>query len=79
MIKELIYTVNNLIKSKRLNFILLMIVISLSVVLESFGFAMIIPLMESLLDSNSNSAVGDIFSTLFEFLGIKEFFLVLPS
>jgi ABC-type multidrug transport system fused ATPase/permease subunit len=70
MTRELIHTINNLIKSKRINFILLMLVIAFSVLLESFGFALIIPLMESLLNSNSNSAIGDIFSTLFELLGI---------
>lgn len=71
MIREVIHTVSDLVKSKRLNFIILMIVIALSVLFESFGFALIIPLMESLLDSDSESAVGEMFSNIFSLMNVE--------
>jgi ABC-type multidrug transport system fused ATPase/permease subunit len=48
-----------------------MFVIAISVFFESIGFAMIIPLMESLLDSDSQSSVGRMFASLFSFFNIE--------
>jgi subfamily B ATP-binding cassette protein MsbA len=71
MIKEVIQTVGGLLRHKKTNFILLMFVIAISVFFESIGFAMIIPLMESLLDSDSQSSVGRMFASLFSFFNIE--------
>jgi len=71
MIKEVIKTVGELVRPKKINFLFLILVIALSVFFESFGFAMIIPLMESLLESDSESAIGEIFADLFGFFSIE--------
>ena len=64
-------TTKNLIKPTKSNFIFLVVVILLSVMFETFGFAMIIPLMESLLDSDSRSSIGEGFSLLFSFFNVQ--------
>lgn len=71
MIKDVVATVYDLVKTKLVNFILLMVVIVLSVFFESFGFAMIIPLMESLLQAESDSSVSKMFSNIFLTLNIE--------
>lgn len=71
MIKKVFRTVGGLIKHKKTNFIFLMLVIAMSVFFESIGFAMIIPLMESLLDSDAQSSVGKMFASLFSFFRIE--------
>ena len=71
MIKETIKTVGGLLQYKKTNFIFLIVVIVISVFFESIGFAMIIPLMESLLDSDSQSSVGKMFASLFSLFNIE--------
>lgn len=71
MLSDAVQTIANLIRPSRVRFISLVVVIALSVILETFGFAMIIPLMESLLESDSNSSVGQGFSLLFSYFGMQ--------
>jgi len=71
MLSDVRHTAGNLIKSTKLSFFVLVMVITLSILFETFGFAMIIPLMESLLDSDSKSSVGNAFSLLFSYLNME--------
>lgn len=71
MITEVFKTVRELIQPKKISFFFLMAVIAASVLFESIGFAMIIPLMESLLDSDSQSSVGKMFASMFSFFNIE--------
>ena len=71
MIGEVIVTVKELVRPKIINFMLLIIVILFSVIFESFGFALIIPLMESLLNTNSETTVGKMFAMMFGFAGLE--------
>ena len=71
MIREVINTTSDLIRFSRSRFFFLMGIIVLSVLFESVGFAMIIPLMESLLESDTDTVLGNMFKTIFGFLGIQ--------
>ena len=71
MLSEAIQTIANLIRPSQSRFVFLIVIITLSVLFETFGFAMIIPLMESLLESDSNSIVGQGFSALFDYFGMQ--------
>jgi ABC-type multidrug transport system fused ATPase/permease subunit len=71
MIAETISVIKILVKPKKTKFLFLLMVISLSILFESFGFAMIVPLMESLLNSSSESTIGELLSTFFEYLGLQ--------
>ena len=71
MLSDIAQTLKSLIKSSKSKFFVLVMVILLSVLFETFGFAMIIPLMESLLDSDSRSIIGETFSLLFSFFNIQ--------
>ncbi|MBL7058488.1 ABC transporter ATP-binding protein [Patescibacteria group bacterium] len=71
MLSEVVHTAGSLIKSTKFDFFLLVLIITLSVLFETFGFAMIIPLMESMLESNSESSIGETFSLIFSFLNIQ--------
>ena len=71
MLSDVANTAGSLIKSTKSDFFILVIIITLSVLFETFGFAMIIPLMESLLDSSSGSGIGKAFSSLFYFFNLQ--------
>lgn len=68
MIKETINIVNSL---SNKNFIYIIFIIILSVFFESFGFAMIVPLMESMLNTKSNSPIGNLVESFFGYFGVQ--------
>ena len=71
MLSDVTHTAGSLIKSTKFDFFILVMIIALSVLFETFGFAMIIPLMESMLESSSGSSIGEAFSLIFSFLNIQ--------
>jgi len=68
MIKESINIATSL-SNKNLAYIIFIII--LSVFFESFGFAMIVPLMESMLNSKSSSPIGGFIENLFGYFGVQ--------
>jgi len=71
MLFKAIEQVSRLIAFDKSRFIFLIIILGFTAMLETFGFASIIPLMESVLDSDNPSNVGRFFQSLFNFFGIE--------
>ena len=63
--------INVLFRNKKRKTLFLLLIISLSVFFESFGFAMIVPLMESLLNSKSESQIAELVSNFFGYFNLQ--------
>ena len=50
---------------------LLVVTVFLSIVFESIGFGMILPLLEKLVGSQSESLLGDLFLSFYDYLGLE--------